>query len=77
MLSAFRPGYGCQSVLLKIVEDWKMALDSKKYTAAILMDLSKPFHCIPHNLILAKLNTYGLSANTTRLIESYLSNRKQ
>lgn len=42
MLSAFRPGYGCQSVLLKIVEDWKLALDHKKYTAAVMMDLSKP-----------------------------------
>ena len=77
MLSAFRPGYGCQSVLLKIVEDWKMALDSKKYTAAILMDLSKAFDCIPHDLILAKLNAYGLSANAITFIESYLSNRKQ
>ena len=40
-----------------------MALDSKKYTAAILMDLSK----IPHDLILAKLNAYGLSANAITL----------
>jgi hypothetical protein len=53
-----------------------MALDSKKYTAAILMDLSKAFDCIPSDLILAKLNAYGLSAIATRLIESYLSNKK-
>ena len=26
-LSAFRPGYGCQSTLLGIIEDWKQALD--------------------------------------------------
>lgn len=29
MLSAFRSGYGCQRVLLKNVEDWKLALDHK------------------------------------------------
>lgn len=29
MLSAFRPGYDCRSVLLKIVEGGKLALDHK------------------------------------------------
>jgi hypothetical protein len=35
MLSAFRPAFGCQTALLKIVEDWKRALDDNKYIAAI------------------------------------------
>ena len=47
-----------------------MTLDSKKYTAAILMDLYKAYDCIPCDLILAKLNAYGLSANGTRRFES-------
>ena len=42
-LSAFRKGFGCQTALLKIIEDWKKALDENKYIAAILMDLSKAF----------------------------------
>jgi hypothetical protein len=50
ILSAFRPGFGCQTALLKIVEDWKRALDDNKYIAAISMDLSKAFDCLPHNL---------------------------
>ena len=29
-LSAFRSGHGCQTALLKIIEDWKKALDDKK-----------------------------------------------
>lgn len=69
MLSAFRPGYGCQSVLLNIFEDWKLALDCKKYTAAIFMDLSKAFDYIPHDLIWAKLNAYGFSTDATRLVK--------
>ena len=36
LLAAFRSGYGCQSTLLRILEDWKKALDSDKYLAAIL-----------------------------------------
>jgi hypothetical protein len=45
-LSAFRSGHGCQTVLLKIIEDWKKALDDNKCMAAILMDLSKAFELV-------------------------------
>ncbi|KAH3703157.1 hypothetical protein DPMN_078187 [Dreissena polymorpha] len=45
MLSAFRPGQGCNTTLLKIAEDWKRALDEDNYLAAVLMDLSKAFDC--------------------------------
>ena len=41
----FRPGHGCQSTVLRIIEDWKQALDDNKYVVTILMDLSKSFDC--------------------------------
>ena len=77
LLSAFRPGFGCQTALLKIIDDWKKALDDNKFIAAILMDLSKAFDCLPHNLLLLKLEAYGLSKNSLKLLQSYLENRKQ
>jgi hypothetical protein len=76
-LSAFRSGYGCQTALLKIVEDWKEALDNNKYVAAILMNLSKAFDCLPHNLLIEKLKTYRLSDKSLKLLLNYLANRKQ
>ena len=56
-LSAFRPGYGCSTTLLKVIEDWKQALDENKYIAAILIDLSKAFDCLPHDLLSLKNET--------------------
>jgi hypothetical protein len=53
-----RPGFGCQTALLKIIEDWKKALDDSKFIAAILMDLSKAFDCLPHNLLLLSYSQY-------------------
>ena len=54
-LSAFRPGCGCQSVFLRILEDCPKALDDNLYEATVLMDLSKAFDCLPHDLLLLKL----------------------
>ena len=76
-LSAFRSGHGCQTALLKIIDDWKKALDDNKFVAAILMDLSKAFDCLPHNLLLLKLKTYGLSDSALDLLFRYLHQRKQ
>ena len=59
------------------MEDWKEALDKNLYVGAILMDLSKVFDCLPHELIIAKLKAYGVSDSSCRLMASYLSNRTQ
>ena len=76
-LSAFRSGYSCQDTLIRIIEDWKNLLDNNQYVTAILMDLSKAFDCLPHNLLLLKLENYGVSENSLKLLQSYLTGRKQ
>ena len=75
--AAFRKVFGCQSTLLRLLEDWRMALDRHECAAAILMDLSKAFDCLPHRLLVAKLKAYGLSTGTVDLLDSYLIGRKQ
>jgi hypothetical protein len=58
---------------LKIIEDWKKAIDCNQYTAAVLMDLSKAFDCLPHDLLILILEAYGLSKSALDLMHSYLS----
>ena len=41
------------------------------------MDLSKSFDCLPHDLLLLKLESYGLSKSALNLLKSYPSNIKQ
>ena len=52
-------------------------LDKQQYVGAVIMDLSKALDCLPHDLILAKLSMYVLSANACYVLSSCLSNRKQ
>ena len=76
-MCAFRKGHGCQTTLLGLLADWKYALDNNEYVAVIVMDLSKAFECLPHNILLCKLSSYDLSENAIKLLESYPSDRKQ
>ena len=41
------------------------------------MDLSKAYGCIPHQLLIAKLEAYGLYKNSLKLLADYLRGRKQ
>ncbi|KAH3706783.1 hypothetical protein DPMN_066173 [Dreissena polymorpha] len=43
---------------IKLLEDVRQALDKDYYAAAIFMDLSKAFDCLPHDILLAKLSAY-------------------
>ena len=76
-LSAYRKQYSCQHVLLRVIETWRKYLDENKIVGATLMDLSKAFDCLPHDLLMAKLVAYGLDNKALTLMLSYLSGRKQ
>ena len=73
----FRKGFSAQHCLMALLEKWKTCVDQKQICGALLADLSKAFDCLPHDLIIAKLNAYGFSLSALRLIHDYLSNRKQ
>ena len=77
LLSAFRKRYGCHHVLTKLMENSMQALDEGKNVGLILLDLSKAFDCLPHRLLLCKLNAYGISYEACTLIKSYLCQRMQ
>ena len=42
-----------------------------------MVDLSKAFDCIPHDLLIAKLCAYGFDKNSLKFIYRYLKGRKQ
>ena len=73
----YRKGYGTQDCLLAMIVNRKNALDQGKGYGALLTNLSKAFDCIPHDLIVAKLLAYGFSIESLKLINSYLTERKQ
>ena len=62
---------------MRVIEEWKKHLDMNYVVGAILMDLSKAFDCVPHDLIIAKRDAYGFDMSSLKFILSYLINREQ
>ena len=62
---------------MRLIENWKKALDNNLSTGAALMDLPKVFECILHDLLIAKLHAYGLGFDTVTFFFPYLKERKQ
>ena len=77
LLCGFRKGYNAQHALVRLLEKFKISLDEGGKAGAVLMDLSKAFDCIRHDLLIAKLHAYGFSLEALTLINNYLANRRQ
>ena len=69
--------YRTQHALSNPLFNWQNGLDKSGVVGTILMDVSKAFGCLSHDLIIPKLHAYGLDHDCLRLIRSYLSNRHQ
>ena len=75
-MGSYRRFYSCDKALLKLTEDWRSVLDKGELVAVVSMDLSKAFDVIQHNLLLAKLNAYGVGERSFALFKDYLSERQ-
>ena len=60
-----------------MIENWKKIVDDGAVFGMLLTDLSKAFDCIPHDLIISKLEAYDFHIDALKLIHDYLSNIKQ
>ena len=76
-VSTYRSKYSSNNMIFGLIEEWKEKLDKGFFAGSVLMDLSKAFDCIPHDLLTVKLNVYGFDRKTIVFFYSYLKRRKQ
>ena len=73
----FRQQYSTSHVLTNITENIRKALDDGNIDCGIFVDLQKAFDIVDHQILLAKLNHYGIRGVSNDWFKSYLSNRSQ
>ena len=65
-ISAYRKSFSTEHVLIRLLEDWRNKLDNNNVVGTVLTDLSKAFDCIPHDLLVAKLDAYVFNRDTLK-----------
>ena len=72
-LTGFRKNHNTQNSFLRMIKFWKVRLNNGSNVGVILMDLSKAFDSLNHELLLTKLKAYGLDSNSVTFMKSYLT----
>ena len=72
----FRKSFNAEHCLITMIKKWRRSVDGGGQAGALLTDLSKSFDCIDHELLIAKLYSYGFDKNSSYFINSYLKGRK-
>ena len=73
----FQKNMSTEHAILNLVENITKSFSDGKITLGVFIDLSKAFDTVDHEILLKKLQYYGISDITKKCLKSYLSNRKQ
>lgn len=75
--SGFRRHHSTSTTLLKVSDDLYRACDLGKNSCLLLLDYSKAFDTLDHNVLITKLKFFGLSSDSIEFLKSYLLERSQ
>ena len=73
----FRNNASTEKAIYQLTDNILKALDNKYVVGGIFCDLTKAFDCVDHDILLGKLEYYGIKGNALNLIKSYLKDRYQ
>ena len=73
----FRKKHSTNHALIDITETIRQAIDNKNFACGIFVDLQKAFDTVNHDILIAKLDHYGIRGTANDWFESYLKNRTQ
>ncbi|KAL9951208.1 hypothetical protein ACROYT_G043830 [Oculina patagonica] len=74
-MTAYRKKHSCETTLLALIEDWKLAADTKQLVYILSTDMRKAFDSLSHSLTIKKLEAYGFGRRSLELMRSFFENR--
>ena len=73
----FRKNRSTELAILDFIDRITKAIDERKFTVGIFLDLSKVFDTINHKILISKLEHYGIRGIAKTWFENYPYDRKQ
>jgi hypothetical protein len=73
----FRTELKTDNATYQLTNEILNALNNNLLIGGIFCDIEKESDCVNHNILLSKLEFYGITGNHYRLYKSYLTNRYQ
>lgn len=67
-LTAYRKNHSCETMLVRLTEDWKHSIDRKELVTILSTDMSNAFDSLHHNLVIKELKAYGFTSQSLDLI---------
>ena len=75
--AGFRKNKSINTALYDLLYEVMINVDKKNPVCAIFTDMTRAFDCVNHDILISKLDKYGIRGNVLNLLKSYLSNRTQ
>ena len=73
----FRIGRSTEQAIAEITDKLKKAIDNNLFTCGVFLDFAKAFDTVNHNILLTKMEKYGIRGLPLQWFTNYLTNRQQ
>ena len=74
---AYRSGHSTSTAMTQMSDSWLTSIDNSMLVGTVLLDFSAAFDVIDHDILIAKLTSYGFNSSAIQWFRSYLSDRSQ
>ena len=73
----FQSSHSTDHAIIQLIDEISKSFERNAFTLGVFIDLSKAFDTVDHQILVSKLNSYGIRDINPKWFKSYLSKRNQ